>query len=289
MYRIFSHGNIFMKIKRICYPSIFLFLLEIFFLGACQESEVSSHKPLTLKMDVPKPVIVKKSKVKPKSIPEIKISNLKFEISSVMMKKDLFSRPIKNRKNCNARVDEIEKEKNKVQTGGGFWGRMEATNDFKDYSPIGMQVDAKYNQLVHSLRHLCDTALGLEFTSVAKELIKESKGRTKKELVKMLESTGKSKADIEIYLKYIEFARKSKNRLIKYSSIQESIFWVEMFVDEYSNFFNNKLAEKENLDKAMPDVLALKSALDKFSSKDKNIKIAIMEDFQVPYFYVTEM
>ncbi len=278
-----------MELKRNRFSFIFIFIVGTVFLAACQESEVKPHKPLTLNMDVPKPVVVKKSKVEPKSVPEIQKSDLKFEVSNATIKKDLSERPISDSHSCNARVDEIEKEKNQVQTEGGFWGRMEATKNFKDYSPIGMKIDAKYNQLIHSLRHLCDTAKGLELTAVAKELIKESKGRTKEELVAMLESTGKAKADIEIYLKYIEFAKKSKNRLIEYSSIQKSLLWVDMFVDEYVKFFNGKLVDKEHLDQAMPDVLALKGALDKFSAEDENIKTAIMEDFKVPYFYVTEM
>ncbi len=278
-----------MKLKRNCFSFTFLFFVGIAFLAACQESEVKPHKPLTLNMDVPKPVVVKKSKVEPKSVPEIQKSDLKFEVVSATVKKDLSERPISDSQNCNARVDEIEKEKNEVQTAGGFWGRMEATKDFKDYSPIGMKVDAKFNQLIYGLRHLCDTAMGLELTAVAKELIKESKGRTKEELVKRLEATGKAKADIEIYLKYVEFAKRSQNRMLEYSSIQKSLLWVDMFVDEYVKFFNGKLADKEHLDQAMPDILAFKDALDKFSVEDENIKIAIMEDFQVPYFYVTEM
>jgi hypothetical protein len=268
---------------------IFLFVIGVVLLSACQESEVKPQKPLTLNMDVPKPVLVKKSKVKPKSIPEIQKSDLKFQVTSATVKKDLSERPIKDRGSCNLRVDEIEKEKNKVQTAGGFWGRIESTKNFKAYSPIGVKVDAKINQLIFGLRHLCDTAMGLELTHVAKELIKESKGRTTEELVKMLESTGKAKADIEIYLKYVEFAKRSENRLLEYSSIQESVLWVDMFVDQYSKFFNGKLADKEHLDQAMPDVLAFKDALDRFSVENENIKIAIMEDFQVPYFYVTEM
>jgi len=107
--------------------------------------------------------------------------------------------------------------------------------------------------------------------------------------VKMLESTGKAKADVEIYLKYIEFAKRSQHRLLDYSSIQESVLWVNMFVDHYSNFFHGKLSDKEHLDLSMPDILAFKVALDRFSVENENIKIAIMEDFQVPYFYVTEM
>jgi len=268
---------------------IFFFVVGIVFLSACEESEVKPQKPLTLNMDVPKPVAVKKSKVKPKTIPEIQKSDLKFEVANAVIKKDLSERPIKDRAGCNLRVDEIEKEKNEVQTAGGFWGRIESTKDFKAYSPIGVKVDAKFNQLVFGLRHLCDTAMGLELTHVAKELIKESKGKTKEEFVAMLESTGKAKADIEIYLKYVEFAKRSENRLLEYSSIQESLLWVDMFVDQYGKFFHEKLADREHLDQAMPDVLALRDALDRFSVENENIKIAIMEDFQVPYFYVTEM
>lgn len=268
---------------------IFLFVIGIVFLSACQDSEVKPQKPLTLNMDLPKPVVVKKSKVKPKSIPEIQKSNFKFQVTSSTIKKDLAERPIKDRGSCNLRVDEIEKEKNKVQTAGGFWGSIESTKDFKSYSPIGMKVDSKLNQLVFGLRHLCDTAMGLELTHVAKELIKESQGRTKEEFVAMLESTGKAKADIEIYLKYVEFAKRSQNRSLEYSSIQKSLLWVDMFVDQYNKFFYEKLADKENLDQVMPDVLAFKDALDRFSVENENIKIAIMEDFQVPYFYVTEM
>jgi len=278
-----------MELIRVCFYFIFLFVVGAIFLFACQESELKPHRPLSLNMDLPKPIVVKKSKVIPKNIPEIKISNITFELSSLVIKKDISENPITDAIVCNSKVDVIEKKKNKVQTAGGFWGRMESTKNFKDYSPIGMKVDTKFNQLIFGLRHLCDTAKGMELTSVAKELIKESEGRTKEELVKMLESTGKAKADVEIYLKYIEFAKRSQHRLLDYSSIQESVLWVNMFVDHYSNFFHGKLSDKEHLDLSMPDILAFKVALDRFSVENENIKIAIMEDFQVPYFYVTEM
>ena len=136
---------------------------------------------------------------------------------------------------------------------------------------------------------MCKTVKGLDLTNVAQELIKQSRGRSTEELVKRLESTGKAKADIEIYLKYIDFAKRSQNRLLEFSSIQESILWVAMFVDYYENFYQEQMTDKEHLDLVMPDVLAFKDALDQFSIENENIKIAIMEDFQVPYFYVTEM
>jgi hypothetical protein len=278
-----------MELIRSRFSSIFLFAIGTLFWFACQESEVKPHKPLTLNMDVPKPIVVGKSKVIPKSIPEIIKSDMKFELSSVAIKKDLSENPIKDAINCNSRVDVVEKAKNEVQTAGGFWGRIESTKDFKDYSPIGVKIDAKFNQLIFGLRHLCDTVKGLELTHVAKELIKESQGRTKEELVEMLLSTGKAKADIEIYLKYVEFAKRSEHRMLEFSSIQESVLWIAMFVDHYGKFFHGKLADKEHLDQAMPDVIAFKDALDRFSVENENIKIAIMEDFQVPYFYVTEM
>lgn len=59
-----------------------------------------------------------------------------------------------------------------------------------------------------------------------------------------------------------------------YGSIQESILWGELFVDQYMEFFDHRFESTKNLNTVIPDLLALDDVVAHFLENDRNVKLA---------------
>ena len=268
-----------MKLNRFfAYFSWFFFL---FLSISCDDNPPKSRQPMTLKMDIPNPKILPKSQVIPKSVPEFAKSDMEFKTTEG--EKTTKSSPLKDQKSCLKATEQIEMIKNEVQRDGGLWGGLEQAEGLKNYSPVGMQVDSRINKISHALQHLCSSAQGLNYSPLAIFVLKELKTQSEEELKKKLIARGEPKAEVDIILNYAKVAQSSKKRKIHYKAIQKSFDKGKLYIEYYRKFFS-RLKSATTAEQIMPDIKAYQEELDKFMSQDKNIKMAIREDFAKPYW-----
>ena len=90
-----------------------------------------------------------------------------------------------------------------------------------------------------------------------------------------------------IYIHYGLSAKEAKDRNIPYSAIQPSIRKARLFVKHYQVFYNRlKDTKTQSTNSLMPDLMAYSDALDSFLAEDANVKIAVKEDFEKPFWMV---
>ena len=255
---------------------------------SCSESpSPDSRQPMKLKMDIPQPKRLAQSPIKSKSVPIVEKSDLDFKTNPNPEDLQIDAISIHDHISCLKEVVALEMSKDRIQKNGGLWGAMEQTENFKEYSPVGMQIDSKINKIAHSFRHLCKTAKGLDYSPLAKFVLENLKHKTEEEFKHEMIKKGEPAADIEIYINYTRDAQKAKNRSIRYSAIQPSMVRGRLFIEYYQVFYNRlQKTENKSIDSLMPDIMAFKDALDSFLSEDQNIKIAVKEDSEKPFWMI---
>ena len=252
-----------------------------FTLVNCGDTTPKQNPPILLKMDIPNPKSLPKSPIISKNIPKVKKSNMSFKQSS-----DTKSSKIEliiDRDSCMQAITQLETVKNKVQRDGGLWGGLEQKDKFKIYSPLGMQVDSRVNRMSHALRHLCSSARGLKYSPLASFILEQLKRHSEDELKQKLVARGEPEAEVDIVLNYAKAAKKAKKRKVRYVAIRKSIERGYNYIEHYRFFFNNLKADPKP-EQIMPDIKAYQDELDKFMSEDQNVKMAIKEDFEKPYW-----
>lgn len=267
-----------------------ILLVVMILLSACggESPKPEEQKPLSLAMDLPKTESnLKKSneELGSKPLPEIKKSDLEFKVDQAAIKKKIAENPVKDETSCLNLVAPLQKRVDAIQRDEGMWGYIERVPDLRPYSAIGMQLDSKVNTMMAAARHICKTAHGVPYTALAASIDKglEEKGEAK--LKEEWVGIGESPTNIEMYLQYGAFAKAAKARVLDYSSIQQSIYWTEMFVDKYEEFAK-RLAEQKSLQTALSDILALHDAVIGFLEADKIMVVAVQEEMAIPPLFM---
>lgn len=272
-----------MRIKKWfpCVMLLGLFCLALF--PGCGDSEEEGEKrSVPLAMDIPKPVQVEKTAPLQKKMPDIQKSSLEFVVTSEEINRQTAEHTITDTDTCLQQVVLVEKEMDAVWSNGGLWGFIEQVPDFKEYSALGMQLDNKINKMVFALRHVCENSQGMPYTEMAETINNDLKSLGEGKLREKLIDLGTPSADADRLIDYGRYAQEAKGRTIGYPSIQESILWGKMFVENYRKFAE-KLADP-SIDKAvLSDLQAFYDALSQFLSKNKNMVLALTDDLQQPY------
>lgn len=253
------------------------------FLPGCGDSpEQEKKRSVPLAMDVPKPVLVEKTAPVQKEMPDIQKSAIEFVVTSEEINKQAAEHPISDTDSCLKQVVAVEKEMDVVWSNGGLWGYIEQVPDFKAYSPLGMQLDNKINKMVFALRHVCENAEGMPYTEMAEVINNDLKEMGEGKLRERLIGLGNAPADADRLIDYGRFAQEVKERTIGYPSIQESILWGKMFVENYRKFAE-QMADPSVNKAILPDLQAFHDALSQFLAKNKNMVLALTDDLQLPY------
>lgn len=232
-------------------------------------------KPVSLPVDLPKPPDVGASALPvSKPMPTIKKSNIEFKLGADEIKRRIAESPIKDILSCIEKVKPLEAKRDAVQRHEGMWGKIEQTPELKVYSLIGVQLDSKIHKLTSVLRQLCTTAKGMELTEPAKRINKRREDMGDEKTREYWLELGILPEDIEKYIQYGDFARKLIERTLEFASIQESILWGELFVDQYMEFFDHRFESTKNLNTVIPDLLALDDVVAHFLENDRNVKLA---------------
>lgn len=257
-------------------------------INSCDETPSSKNRqPMTLKMDIPKPQRLPKSLIKTKVVPHVEKSDMDFSLKPNETDNPTSPLNIKNMESCLEEVTQLETIKNRIQTHGGLWGSLEKTENLKIYSPVGMQIDSKINKIVYAFRHLCETAKGLNYSPLAKFILENLREKSEDEFKRELIAKGETKADIDIYINYGQISKNNKDRSIRYSAIQFSINKARLFIEHYQSFYNRLQDIKtKSIGTIIPDLMAFLDALDLFLSKDNNVRIAVKEDFEKPFWVI---
>ncbi len=263
------------------------FAIMILLMGCGEAPKQEDKKTVNLTMDIPKTesnLIKSNDNFESKPLPAIKKSNIVFKVNPEEIKKRTTEHPVTDETTCLELVAPLQKKVDAVLRNEGMWGHLEKVPELKEYSSLGMQLDSKINTVIASAQHICKTAKGLPYTHLAKFINSRLEEKGEAALREYLTNMGEADADINNYLKYGAFAKASKDRVLDYPSIQESILWADMFVDRYQGFAR-QMEEKKSLKTALPDILALHDAVVDFLANNKNMALAVKEDKAVPAFY----
>jgi len=184
---------------------------------------------------------------------------------------------VKNKQDCLAQANELDKRRTVVQERGGLWHIFESVKEIKEYTNYGMQLDSQMNRLVLSLKHLCGATKGMQLNGWGREKVEELQKWGKEKMREKYLAFGDAEDDIKIWIKYAEIAIESKKRNIPFSQVRESISRSENMVAMYEELSLRKINE-ENKKSFYLEASTLLSAIKDSFQSDPNIGLAIEEE-----------
>ena len=183
---------------------------------------------------------------------------------------------------CLTRVGSMDLKRTAVQKAGGMWHAFERNTDSKLYSSKGMQLDSMTNQMVHGLKHLCQTARGVPITDLARKISKKVDTYGWDETRRILLGRGEHPEDIDIMLEYAETAKNEITRKVDFSAIGKLIARVEPLIDLYE-YLSRRSVDAQTIDAFLSDAVTLLRVTREFADHDPLMTLALKEDSQVPY------
>jgi soluble cytochrome b562 len=184
---------------------------------------------------------------------------------------------VKNKQDCLAQANELDKRRTVVQERGGLWHIFESVKEIKEYTNYGMQLDSQMNRLVLSLKHLCGATKGMQLNGWGREKVEELQKWGKEKMREKYLAFGDAEDDIKIWIKYAEIAIESKKRNIPFSQVRESISRSENMVAMYEELSLRKI-NKGNKKSFYLEASTLLSAIKDSFQSDPNIGLAIEEE-----------
>ena len=184
---------------------------------------------------------------------------------------------VKNKQDCLAQANELDKRRTVVQERGGLWHIFESVKEIKEYTNYGMQLDSQMNRLVLSLKYLCRATKGMPLNGWGREKVEQLQKWGKEKMREKYLALGDAEGDIEIWVKYAEIAIESKKRNIPFSQLRGSISRSKNMVTMYEELSLRKINE-DNKKSFYLEASTLLSAIKDSLKSDPNIALAIKEE-----------
>ncbi len=185
-------------------------------------------------------------------------------------------------KACLKSLKPLEQKKFSVSELGGVWSLFEQSSQLRPHSVIGIQLDSKVNQLLVGLKYLCETLNGIPLNDLAEYLDRNLRIKSEQQFRKELAILGKSKAEVEIWIEFYNFARSHMNRKLDIGSVEETIHKAENYFDRYVEY--SKLLTKQSHQKSLEGAQRIIGDIQSFFESDRNLSKAKFEMAQVPYW-----
>lgn len=188
---------------------------------------------------------------------------------------------------CLERVAFLEKEKEGIQEAGGLWAYFEKSPALRDRSVQGLKLDGSINKIISSLKYLCETRGGVPLNDLALFVSQRVRKKGETQFKKDMRLSGKSDEEIDSWLKFSRAAQHNLKRTLDEVSVQRTIDRAAIYIEKYVRL-------REGSDTGdWPQALfagarELAAEITGFLSTDPNMKIAIHENAQIPFWDMEE-
>lgn len=183
---------------------------------------------------------------------------------------------------CLAALKPLDKKRTLVQKAGGMWHVFERVPEVRGFSEYAMQTDGSINQLIASLRHLCNTAKGLPQDNISYMISRKIAEKGKEAVAREFKDLGDAEDDIDSWMKYADYWMKNKKRDLDYKLIEGLMAQVRPMIDFYQELARRRVDEKTRQN-FLSDAATLLEAMKKLSSTDGYLILALKEERDAPY------
>jgi hypothetical protein len=190
---------------------------------------------------------------------------------------------VNTQQECSEHSETLDKRRIKVQSQGGVWHAYERNLKAKHYSNDGMQLDSQTNRLVFSIKHICNNAKGIHLDGWGTKTV-ERYGRMGEEgYINYFINLGEVQGDIDRWVRFAEFAIKSRDRNVPYSAIGESIGKAKRVLDLYDDLSQRKITDNLALQKFLTEGATLLSVINDSLTTDPRLILALQYEEMFPF------
>tara|TARA_B100001123_G_C15140703_1_gene959361 strand:- start:47 stop:895 length:849 start_codon:yes stop_codon:yes gene_type:complete len=189
---------------------------------------------------------------------------------------------INTKEECIKQAGILDKQRTRVQEGGGVWGAYERVMDAKPYSNYGMQLDSQTNRLVFSLKHICRNSKEVQLDGWGTKMVKRFKKMGKEGFKDHFLNLGEVPGDIDRWVQYAEFSIHSKGRDIPFSKIGESLSRAMPLLILYEELSQMKV-DDANLQNFLAKGASLLSVINESFKTDPQLVTALQDEEIMPF------
>ena len=217
-------------------------------------------------------------------------SNAKNTAAKVAIDPALFAKlnklsalPITSQEECSELANGLDKTRTEVQKRGGVWHAYERDKKAKPYSNDGMQLDSQTNRLVFSIKHICKNAKGIHLDAWGTKTVERYERMGKEGYVNYFINLGEVQGDIDRWVRFVDFAIKSRERNVNYSEIGESIDKAKRALALYNDLSQRKINDDAGLQKFLTEGTTLLSVINESFSNDPRLVLALQYEEMFPF------
>lgn len=190
---------------------------------------------------------------------------------------------INTQEECLQQANSLDETRTEVQKRGGLWGAYERVMKAKPYSDYGMQLDSQTNRLVFSLQHICKNSQEIQLAGWGTATVRRYESMGKEGFRNYFIKLGEVPGDIDIWVRFAEFAIQSKNRKVPYSKIGESLAQAKILVDLYDDLSQRKLEDASTLQTFLTEGSTLLSVINDSFTTDPQLVLALQDEEILPF------
>ena len=196
--------------------------------------------------------------------------------------KNPVSLSISTKEECIKQAGILDKQRTRVQEGGGIWGAYERVMVAKPYSNYGMQLDSQTNRLVFSLKNICRNSKEVQLDGWGTKMVKRFKNMGKEGFRNHFLNLGEVPGDVDRWVQYAEFAIHSKDRDIPFSKIGESLSRATPLLNLYEELSAMKV-DDANLQTFLAKGSSLLSVINESFKTDPQLVTALQDEEIMPF------
>jgi hypothetical protein len=191
--------------------------------------------------------------------------------------------PISTQQECSELANGLDKTRTEVQERGGVWHAYERDVKAKPYSNDGMQLDSQTNRLVFSIMHICKNAKGLRLDGWGTKTVQRYERMGKEGYINYFINLGEVQGDIDRWVRFAEFAIKSRERNVSYSAIGKSVNRAQRALGLYNDLSQRKITDNTSLRKFLTEGATLLSAINESFTNDPRLILALQYEETFPF------
>ncbi|QPJ65877.1 MAG: hypothetical protein G3M78_10920 [Candidatus Nitrohelix vancouverensis] len=187
---------------------------------------------------------------------------------------------------CLKRLETHARYLNEPGMTGGIWAQFEKRSDLRDDSTIALKLDTELRETLYNLKFLCTSQDGIPLNELARYITQEVDKSNAESFKKFWVDLGKSPEELDKWIKFYHFSKKSEHRKLKPETVQYSIQKSLALFKEY--FELNAAMDTGNAGDFLSIASNLLENIKNFCKTDSYVSQAIYENAQAPYWDMDE-